>query len=357
MKKMLVGYVIDPEAGGIDKYLMNLYAQTSDNIRVDFLTNKNTVKLESVLTKSVIYEVPTLKHPFQQYNTISKILNDGNYDIAYFNISTALMFIGPLAAKKAGVKRVVVHSHTTGYDTENRYKRCLLTILHYISTFLISYFATDYLACSQEAADWMFPLVKKKIRIVNNTIDSSIFAFNPQIREQVRKELTIKDDEFVLGHVGNFLYQKNHKFLLELFNEYHKIDDKAKLMLVGDGPLKTEIEQYVDRNDLVNSVVFIGRTNEVFKYLMAMDMFLFPSNFEGFGIVALEAQCSGLKCLMSEAVPKRVSVTDNCIYLPINDIDIWLDSIKQNKDYKRKSQEKRIIKSGFSIDSMNFDRI
>ncbi|MEG0546058.1 MAG: glycosyltransferase [Oscillospiraceae bacterium] len=363
MKRILMGIIMDGKAGGIDKYMLNFFEKVhSDEIIIDFITNKIDKDLKKFLNdnNSELYEVPSLSNPVAQYISISKLIKKNNYDTVYFNISTAISFIGPLAAKICKVKKVIIHSHTSGIDSANRKKRMIMTFINNVCKTILYKFGTNYYACSHIAGEWIFP--KKissceKLVIINNAIDVSKFAFDNSTRLKIRNELSI-ETKFVIGHIGNFLYQKNHEFLIDCFYNLLKINNNAILLLIGDGPLFNPIKEKVSNLGINDKVIFVGRVQNACDYLQAMDVFAFPSNFEGLGIVAVEAQAAGLKCILSDKVPKEAELTDNCVFLAINhenSANEWADCLNMYQSYVRSDESDNISKKGYCLENQKLD--
>ena len=330
----------------------------------DFLTNKIDPQLKAFLEKNNanLYEVPSLKNPFGQYKAIKALIQQNKYDTAYFNISTSICFLGPKAAKKCGIPKIIIHSHSSGYDCMNDKKRIVMTKLNNLCRNFIYKYGTDFYACSKIAGLWMFPkriVSSNKFRVINNAVDVDKFAFSPTKREDMRRELNLSD-KLVVGHIGNFVYQKNHGFLIDTFNELHKIDPNACLLLLGDGVLFESIKQKVDELGLSENVIFTGRVSNANDYLQAMDIFVLPSNFEGLGIVAVEAQASGLKCVFSDRVPEEAILTENCVSLKINgvnDAKIWAEKIYNTDFTGRTDQTDIIIAKGYSLKNQNLNML
>lgn len=361
MKKILVAYIMDGKAGGIDRYLLNVFEQSKGEFKIDFLTNKVRIDLKKYLEEngSNLFEVPNLNHPISQFKKIKDIIKSNNYDMVYFNISTAIMFPGVLAAKTAQVKKIIIHSHSAGFDCVNKYKRKTFEFAHKICSKFLYKFGTDFYACSKPAGEWMFPkkiVNSNQFKVINNAIDTEKFAFNPKKRISVRQKLGL-ENFFVIGHMGNFLYVKNHKFLIELFKQYLDFNNMAKLILVGDGPLELEIKQMAIDYKIQDKVIFAGRQSNNQDYFQAMDIFLLPSHFEGFGIVALEAQCSGLPCIISDSVPNQVAVTEKCKFISIDDKEKWVKAIIDFENYKREDGSKLLLEAGFELKNQNIKTI
>lgn len=357
MQQVLIGAIMDGNAGGIDRYILNLYHRTSSGeIQFDFFTNKISEPLREMLAtrNSQLFEIANLMHPLQQYKDFKALFQQKKYDTAYFNLSTALGFLGPMAAKKCGVKKIVIHSHTTDCDIANPYKRKLMTVLHKACRKILYRYATDFYACSKEAGEWMFPAAAvsgNSFRIVKNAIELEHFVFDGNIRTKLRKELCL-DDAYVIGHIGNFVYQKNHLFLLDVFQKLCQKLPNAKLLLVGDGPLYADMQDKAMQMHLQDKILFVGRIPNANEYLQAMDVFAFPSNFEGLGIVAVEAQAAGLPCVCSTQVPKEACVTDLCTFLPIDTDDalqIWTDRLIGLQGTVRNNMSDAITAAGYNI--------
>ncbi len=289
MKKILVGYIIDGKHSGIDKYLLNfLDIVHNKDIQIDFLTTKKEKDIAECLKKynSKLIEVPRLVHPIRKYKALKKIYKEGNYDIAYLNISESFNCISAIAAKRSGVKKVVIHSHSSGSSKSSKLKRNIFTFLNYIFRVILYRFGDLFLACSKEAGEWLYPkqiLKSDKFKIIYNMIDFEKFRYNNEIREKMRKELEI-EEKFVIGHIGNFVYQKNHKFIIKIFEELSKENNKYHLLLIGEGDEFDQIKDLVKTLGLENKITFTGVVNNANHYLQAMDLFILPSNFEGLPI-------------------------------------------------------------------------
>ena len=342
MKKILIGYLIGSGKCGIDTYLFHFVDILKDKgYKFDFLTNEiNENLLEySKRTDSGLFEIPSLKNPFGQYKCIKQILEDGQYDIAYFNISEAFHTIGALAAKSLGIKKVIIHSHAAGVDGHSALKKLVRTTLHNVfKYFVLGKCATDFYAASSLAADWMFSkkdMDRKGVRIIYNAIEIEKYRFSQVTREKLRAELGIKD-EFVIGHVSGFTPVKNISFLVDVFQEVKKEEPKSKLLLIGEGIDSQLIKEKVEHLGLSKDVIFTGVREDVNDLMQAMDAFVFPSLFEGLGIVAIEAQLSGLKVFLSDRLPKEVELSDKCHFLSLeNSAEEWAKAVLNEKKYNR----------------------
>lgn len=234
------------------------------------------------------------------------------YDVIHVHGNSATMAIELYAAKSAGIKKRIAHCHTS--QTEHPLLNKLL-----ISFFKKLY--TDGIACSKYAGDWIFG--EENYTILPNAIDLQKYALNVTKRKMIRKQLGI-DDMFILGHVGKLNEGKNHKFLLQVYNEYLKLNDRTCLLLVGDGPLRKNLSDLVEKENLSSKVFFIGMVDNVADYLCAMDAFVFPSLYEGLPLSVVEAQAAGKKCFISDTITREVGITSMVHFLSIRDeADKW----------------------------------
>ena len=363
--RILVGYIIDGTTGGIDKYLTNMLKSIPfehDDIQMDFLTNKITPQLESVLSQyhAAVYEVSTLKHPFKQFCQTREIMKKNHYDVAYFNISTTINCIGIIAAWKCKIKKRIIHSHSAGNDTDNVLNRILLNCLNFIGKQFLYKMGTDFYGCSGMAGKWIFPqkiVHSSHFHVIKNAVDTQKFAFSAEKRKEVRQSLHL-EEKFVVGDVGFFSFQKNHVFLLEVFRQLLRQKPQSVLMLIGEGRLYQEIKERAQQMGIEESILFMGKRRDVNDLMQAMDVFAFPSRFEGLGIVGVEAQVSGLKCFFSVNVPEEIVFTDNCIFLSIkhkHDAVVWADSIiKNGMNYQREDASALAKNAGYNLEGQNF---
>ena len=220
----------------------------------------------------------------------------------------------------------ILHNHTTDNKAEG-----LRTVIKRILRPFAKLFANQYWACSKLAAEWMYgkqAAENGEVTIINNAIDLEKFAFDKKKREQLRKALNL-ENKFVIGHVGRFMKQKNHEFLIDIFAEVSKKNNKAILLLIGDGPLKQVIENKVNILGLSAKVIFFGVRNDVADLYNAMDVFVLPSLYEGLGMVCIEAQVNNLYSIVSTKVPKEAQISSDIEFCDLGIADDWSDAIMQ----------------------------
>lgn len=255
-------------------------------------------------------------------------------------------FIYQLIAKKNGVKLRIAHARTSSVE---RTIKGLITLLLLKP---LKYCVTNCFACSGLAGEFAFGrrfMRKGKVRIIKDAIEVRDFLFSPQSRELKRIELEVQD-KFVIGHVGTFRYAKNHKFLLEVFTEIAKERSEAVLLLVGDGGLKKQIEQQAHSLGIKEKVIFAGHRNDVAELLSAMDIFLFPSHYEGLPGAVTEAQAAGLQCFVSDTVTEEVRITELLEFISLKQpAAYWADRIIKKADYQRKNMYSKIAAKGFDV--------
>ncbi len=344
MKKVLVGYVSDCSTSGIDKYIINyIDSVKNDDIAFDFLTRGDSDFAKKELNKRGynLYKVSRNRHFIRQIIEMKKIIKSNKYDAAYFNISESFNCVGIIAAKLFGIKKVIVHSHSSSIEKNNIIINLICRIINYLFKPIISICSDLNLACSDKAAKWLFSrnvYDNYDYEIIYNSIDYEKFKPNMNIRRKIREKYKI-DDKFVVGHIGRFSYQKNHKFLLDIFNEYLKKNPESVLICVGDGPDYNKILDYSKKLGIYDKIIFTGAIDNVNEMIQSFDCFLLPSRFEGLPIVALEAQFSQVKCIISDKVSKMSLISDDSIMLPINDPRIWAKNISSKKTKLNKNAE------------------
>lgn len=357
MKKIkVIHFTIANSGGGITKYILRLWKYVDKSkFDFDFVTMSKTLDFAQELEKEgcKIYYLSTYaEDDKQQFETeVKKILKEGKYDVMYLHTSWWRGFALEEIGKEVGIPKVIVHSHNTSVHIKENESREEALNLHYEQRERLSQdIATDFLACSQEAADWLYgsKISKEKVQIIPYAIELEQYQFNAQIREEYRKKLGISD-EFVIGHVGRFAFQKNHDFLIDVFKEVAQVHDNIKLLLIGIGELEDTIRDKVNHLGLENKVIFTGKREDVNCLMQAMDLFALPSRFEGLGIVLIEAQAAGLKCIVSEEIPPIAFLTENIEALSF-DVLLWRDKILEYiPGYVRQNMTKILEDKGFGM--------
>lgn len=210
------------------------------------------------------------------------------------------------------------------------------------------------MCCSELAGRWLFG--KKtynagKVVLLNNAIELEKFSYNEKIRNKKRKELKIKKNQIVIGHIGRFVTQKNHTFLIDIFNEIYKENNNTVLLLVGQGPLVEEIKEKVNQLRLTDHVQFLGQRNDANELYQAFDIFILPSLYEGLPVVGVEAQSAGLLCIFSSDMTKETKVLRSTRFISLSSPEEWSNIILETyKNHQRKDTKKEITRNGFDIE-------
>lgn len=271
-----------------------------------------------------------------KYRQINKLAE--KYDIIHINGGAGDSFLYAHAIrKKYKDKKIIVHCHTAK-PVHNKWS-LKMVIMNFVGKALFSNVADYNVACSQDAADWLFnkkTIETHKYEIIPCSIDGARFEFDKEARKQYRKEMNIQD-ELVVGTVGRMAYQKNPFFIIDILKRLTFKNEKFKFLWIGEGPLYNQVFNKIQKEGLSDYVIFYGNTDQIHKIYSAMDVFILPSVFEGLGIVNVEAQANGLWCLMSSGLPKETNASELAQYLPITDADIWCEAIRQ----KSSSREMR----------------
>lgn len=346
-KKRVLQVNIDNNGGnGAFSLIRYLYKSLSDDYIFDYYTMGNFLKddiyKEIIKNDGLCFSANLRKNklighimlPFNFYQFLRK--ND--YEIVHVHSEVAYKhFLFAVAAHYAGIKKVIIHSHSNDIDGSNKKIKYLF---HRVLKVIVNKLGTDFLACSMPAAEWMFTadnLKSDKFHIINNGISLSEYRFNKDKRNAIRKNLGISQF-LVLGHVGSLKKVKNQSFLLEIIS---KLDSsKYKLVLVGDGEDRALLEKKAKDLMCSNSVIFMGSRSDVNKILQGIDVFLFPSLFEGIPMSLIEAQTVGIPVIASDRINPAIKVNSNFDFLPIEKdyIETWANRIELLEDFHLKEK-------------------
>ncbi|UVF03446.1 glycosyltransferase family 1 protein [Streptococcus equinus] len=337
--------------GGVESVVMNYYRHIDrSKIQFDFICDSDSTNIPYEEIKKLggnVILVSPYQKVFKYHRELKKVLKEGQYQIVHSHINTLSVF-SLCAAKRAGVPVRIAHSHSTSNK-----KEYLKNMLKFILKPFSKLFATNYMACTEHAGRWLFgdkEFDSGNVFILNNAIDVEKFKYNEEVRIYKRKALTIAEDSFVIGHIGRFVEQKNHHFLIDVFNEFHNKYSNSVLLLIGQGPLMREIKEKVNLLGLQEAVQFLGQRDDVSELYQAFDLFLFPSLYEGLGMVMIEAQCSGLPCVASSEVPMESKINNNVYYLSLQkNVDMWVNVLEKNILKKRYTNLQSIKNLGFEI--------
>lgn len=338
-KPVRIAHIIGKlNAAGVEAVVNNYYKNIDHNkYQFDYYIDSDSSckpPQEMIDMGARYFVIPPYQHLFSHIKTLVRFFKENNYLIVHSGMNT-LAPISLFAAWIAGVPIRINHNHSTAGKGEFK-RNCLKYCLRPFA----KVFANYYCACSKYAGIWLFGknfFNSGKVTVFNNAVDTSKFAFSTSNRDKLRKELGISN-KYVIGHIGRFTKQKNHYFLIDIFEQYYKKNSNAVLLLVGIGELQDEIKDAVKKKKLEDAVIFLGKRSDVDELYSAMDLFVLPSLYEGLPVVGVEAQVSGLPCIFSNEITREVAITENVYFLPIDgSVSDWCSQITnfENLDLKR----------------------
>jgi glycosyltransferase involved in cell wall biosynthesis len=339
--------------GGVESFIINYFKYIDHTkIHFDFICyDKAPAYYQEIIGQgSRVYIIPGRhKNYFSNYIQTNEIIEKNQYDVIWSNLCSLSDILLLKIAYKRKINKRIVHAHNSSI----KHGKIITEILHFINKKRIIKYVTDFWACSQKAGNFFYPngITKSpRFRIIHNAIDTEKFAFKKSQRLMKRKELNI-ENKLVIGHIGRFHFQKNHEFLLKIFIEIYKNRKDAVLMLVGDGELFKDIKSKVELSGLNEHVLFLGSRNDIAELLHAMDIFVFPSRYEGLPFVLVEAQTADLSCFFSDTITNEVIINDNVYPISIQESAFsWSNIILKNlNNIKRKNTLHIIKKSGYDI--------
>jgi glycosyltransferase involved in cell wall biosynthesis len=314
--------------GGIETFLMTLYRNIDrDKIQFDFLVHRDEegffddeiknlggkiIRMRPLNPLKIFFYKKELQNFFKKnsYQTVHSHLNAN---------SSVILWI----AKKAGIKNRIAHSHTSKTTSG------MNGLFKAFNKIFINNSCNYRFSSSEEAGKWLFGF-KKNFKTIKNSIKTSEFGFDSKSRVEMRKTLKLEDQTILIGNIGRFTYEKNHDFILEVFCEFNIRNNKSKLLLIGDGELNLEIKEKAKTLEVLDKIIFTGVVKNVAEYLNAMDVFIFPSLFEGLGIVAIEAQTNGLPVIINKELPKELDLTNLVYRISLKEsIEIWVKTIAE----------------------------
>lgn len=349
LRVLHIGLTSNP--GGLESFVMNVYRNVDrTKIQFDFLSYAGTKLAYEDEIKSLGGKVYPIIYPRQNISRftkpIIKFLKEKKYQIVHQH-RTHLGDIDYLwMAKLAKVPVRILHAHSTGYMSP---LNSLVKLTEKLNRTYLESVSTDLFACSNDAGKWMFG--EHEFKLIRNAIDLESFTYNPDVRLDYREKLGIKNDELVIGHVGMFNPVKNQAFIVHLLSELLRSNSKYKVMLIGEGPLLESIQALVTQLGLEERVLLLGKRKDITALMNAMDLFVFPSLFEGLGIAAIEAQANGLPIILSNTVTKEVKFSSNVEFLSLEDMSEWTKTIT-HVDLERLDNTLLLEQAGYEIKEM-----
>ncbi len=332
---------------GITNVILNYYrAMDKSDMQIDFVIPNDIgedLKIEIESYGSHIYKITNRnRKPWQYIKRLISLIDNNSYDIVHAHGNSCTLALEMYAAKKAGTKVRIPHSHNS---------TCKYKIVHKLLRKPFDLFYTHAFSCGQKAGQWLYN--RKKFELINNGIEIDNYRYNVEVRNEYREKYMLNEN-IVIGHIGSFNYQKNHEYLIDIFAELFKLDNSYRLLLVGDGELRPNIEKKVHELGLQDFVIFTGNTLIVPKLIQAMDMVIMPSRFEGLPLTLIEAQSAGVPCFVSDEISKEVKITDLVKFISLKETSKeWADQINNLAPIHREDRTnnicKQIIDAGYSI--------
>ena len=333
--------------GGMENFIMNLYEKIDrEKFQFDFVVHMRKEKdygeqIEKMGGK--VYVLPRLtKSPWKSLKQLYYIVKKNQYKIVIRHTANALIVPQLLVSKMAGAK-IICHSHNETDPMKG---------IHKMGRLFMKAVTDARLACSWKAGKWMFGGMDFKV--IPNGISLSKFIFDLQKGDKIRREFNLKDKN-IYGHIANFIESKNHGYLLEIFKEITKLDEKAILFCLGEGDLRPEIEKRIEELDLGKKVILTGIRHDTDAFMSAMDLLIFPSLFEGLPLTLIEAQIAALPAIISDTITEEVVVTKDLIYRksireqPEKWAKLAVSIVKQREKNDRKCQKEAIQRAGYDI--------
>ncbi|WP_413307788.1 glycosyltransferase family 1 protein [Bacillus sp. 1P10SD] len=341
--------VVNMNRGGAETLIMNLYKNIDrSKVQFDFLTCKEGLFDEEIQQMGgTIHRIPYITDigHFKYVEELNRFFNEHNYYKIVHSHMDKMSGLILNAAKKTGIPIRISHSHNT--SSEGSFP---VRFYKWVIGCNVLGNSTNLFACSREAADWLFQKKSDNAKILKNGIEYKKFSFSPEVRNEVRKELNL-NNHFIMGHVGRFNQQKNHSFLIDIFTEVNKRNKESMLLLIGDGPLRGEIEKKVIALGLQENVIFLGIRNDINHILQAFDVFVFPSFHEGLPVSIVEAQGAGLPCVISNVISEEVDLGLNliCFESIKNTPEAWARKVLEQRKIRSANPSKKIQEKGFDI--------
>lgn len=337
---------------GISSVILNLFRsmdKTQMTMDVVVTVEPDQIYCDEMASHNskLIYIPKSKKRLFAYVLMLSKVIKQGEYDLVHIHGSSNTMAVELLAAALGGCKVRLAHSHNT---------TCKYMTIHRLLKPLFSMLCTHRLACGEAAGHWLFP--GKDFCIVNNGVNTDRFRFLKADREEYRCKHGFTEKNVVIGHVGNFWEQKNHEFLIDAFASAYEKNQELRLLLIGQGKMKETMQQRCKELHIDDVVIFAGLTDNMPAYLSAMDTFALPSLFEGLPLTLIEAQASGLSCIVSDRVTKEVDKTGLLRFLSIdNGEENWVQHMVQLELLSGEQREASSLQAIEKIKKSKYDII
>lgn len=354
MKRVLC-IISTMNAGGAETFLMKLYHRLDKTkYQMDFCINvfdKCFYEEEILALGGKIYRIPSKSASRSSFKKrLYEIVNSNHYDYVLRITSSAFGFMDLKIAHEAGASVCAARSSNSSDGGSLKSK-----IAHRFGRILYGKYVNVKIAPSDLAAEYTFgkkAYESGTVNILHNAVDIDQYGFDANMRCRIRSEFGLSDDITVIGHVGRFMTQKNHGFLLEVFSEYAKLNEKSALMLVGGGELEPTIKEKASALGISDKIIFTGVRSDVPALLSAMDVFVFPSLYEGMPNTVIEAQATGLPCLIADTITREADITGLVHYLPLGDAGTWAHLVAELPQVKRETPIQKFEENGYDIETV-----
>ena len=353
--KRLLCILSSMNAGGAETFLMKIYRRIDrTKYQMDFCINmseKCFYEDEILSLGGKIYRIPAKSVSLKDFEKqLYNVVNTNGYKYVLRVTSSAFGFMDLKIAHKAGAEICAARSSNSSDGGSLKSK-----VAHRLGRALYGKYVNVKIAPSDLAAVYTFgkkAYESGAVNILHNAVDIDQYGFNADMRCRIRSEFGLSDDTTIIGHVGRFMTQKNHAFLLEVFSEYLKINGKSILMLVGGGELESAIKQKASELGIADRIIFTGVRSDVPALLSAMDVFVFPSLYEGMPNTVIEAQATGLPCIVADTITREADITGLVHYLPLGDASEWADYIVQLPKVIRKTPTQKFKENCYDIETV-----
>lgn len=356
--KTVLHYVGIMNRGGMETLIMNLYRNINrEQFQFDFAVHtdqKGDFDDEIYDKGGKIYHFPQFRKNPRAYRASWKKFfceHAGEYEVFHFHTNSLANVVALEEAQKAGIPIRIIHSHST-WANKGRLQ-WLNNALHRYHQSKLPKLATHLLACSTEAAQWLYggmSVKNLKVALLKNGVDCERFSYDESIRKRARQALGVTDNDILVGHIGKFIPVKNHIFLLDIISVMAKTNRNIRGILVGDGELKKQIVEKANTMGIGDKVQFLGVRSDIPELLMAMDIYIMPSLYEGLPVSVVEVQATGLTALLSDTISKEVKLKDNVYFASLNlPPRIWAENALDLCNKEREIDNNPIKKAGFDI--------
>lgn len=340
MPKIRIAQIVGNPDYGVGSVVLNYFRKIDKELfDVDFYTYGPSPRDQEIIAAGGrVFFMKSFKKPLSASRALYKLLSGKNYNIVHSHLNTLNGF-ALRAAEKAGVPVRIAHNHSTSFPFE------LSSPVKFLLKGSALKHATHAAACSLSSAKWIYGRRAEEAFILPNAVDAAKYTFNIETRERLRRELNL-GNAFAIGHVGRFVRQKNHSFVIDTMERIHSLDENAVLLLAGDGKLMGKIRKKAEKAGLSDSVIFLGARRDMENLYQVFDVFILPSHYEGLPLSAVEAQAAGLPVVLSDKITAEVVIAHaERISLKAN----WTDTVLSKRNFERTDTSAKIRTAGFDI--------